>query len=159
MSADDKHSSAEEKSQESPREDDAEKRYSNNAESILEASVADHGKTLLSQTPLPIEPSPPLDETASLKKLDSNVVHVKDDDPFRGLPEHERSILRRQIDVPEVKIGYFSLYRYANKMDLTILLISSICTIAAGAAMPLMTVSAVLYLVWELMLTTLGYFR
>lgn len=146
MSADDKHTSTDEKSQQGSRDtDDPKKRYSSNAESILQAPVADHEKGLLGQAALPIQPSPPLDETTSLKKLDSKVLDVKDDDPFKHLPDHERAILKRQIDVPEVKIGYFSLYRYATKMDLTILVIASICAIAAGAAMPLMTVSTVLY--------------
>ncbi|KAK7952571.1 P-loop containing nucleoside triphosphate hydrolase protein [Apiospora aurea] len=61
-------------------------------------------------------------------------------DPFRNLPPHEAQILRRQINTDEVKAGVGILYRYADKWDLTIMFISSLCAIGGGAALPLMTV-------------------
>jgi ATP-binding cassette subfamily B (MDR/TAP) protein 1 len=78
-----------------------------------------------------------------LVQLDSNVIDVKDadDDPFRHLPKHEQEILRQQVHIPPVEVGYFTLYRYATRWDWTIWGISCVCTIIAGAAMPLMTVS------------------
>jgi ATP-binding cassette subfamily B (MDR/TAP) protein 1 len=139
---DDKHTSPDEEPHDpsSPREE-FEKRQMNEPESpAVEMEVRDQEKAQLSQAPLPIGPGLPLD-TSNFEKVDSRVVDVKNDDPFRHLPEEERAVLKRQIDVPEVKVGYFSLYRYATKIDILILIISTICTIAAGAAMPLMTVS------------------
>lgn len=78
-----------------------------------------------------------------LTKLDSKVVKIEEkaDDPLEHLPEHEREILKRQLDSPDVKVSYFTLYRYATKVDLTIIAISAICAIASGAMLPLMTVS------------------
>jgi ATP-binding cassette, subfamily B (MDR/TAP), member 1 len=104
---------------------------------------ADHEKTLLGQAPLPVQPPLPTDDIAQLQKLDSKVVNVdgqQEDDPFKHLPDHEREILKRQVDEPEVKVGFFTLYRYTTRLDILILIVSSITTIAAGAAMPLMTV-------------------
>lgn len=57
------------------------------------------------------------------------------------LNEDEKAIIEDQLHIPEVKVGYFSLYRYANKKEIAIMLVSSIAAIAAGAVLPLMTVS------------------
>lgn len=144
MSTDEKHLSADEKTPvESRNGEDSEHTSSNKAESVSEAApIADPEKSTTAQDPITIEPPQTQDEeNLSLKKLDSKVVDVKDNDPFRHLPEHERAILKRQVDVPDVKVGYFTLYRYATKMDILILIIAGICAIAGGAAMPLMTVS------------------
>jgi len=144
--ADEKNTSANEESHGSSRTpEDPEKRYSSNAESVTVETVTKPEKTLLDQEALPIKQTDAPDEAASLKKLDSKVIDVENDDPFRHLPEHERAILKRQTDVPEVKVGYFTLYRYATKMDILILIVSATSAIAAGAAMPLMTVSATFY--------------
>jgi ATP-binding cassette subfamily B (MDR/TAP) protein 1 len=102
-------------------------------------------RATLGQAALPIQPTGPQDqpEALDLRKLDSKVVQINDaddKDPFKHLPEHEAEILRRQIDIPEVKVGFFTLYRYATRTDWTIWSISCICSIVAGAAMPLMTV-------------------
>lgn len=85
--------------------------------------------------------SPPGKET-NLKKLDSNVIQVKkeDDDPFRHLPPHEAAILKRQVDIPVVTSTYWTLYRYATFNDKLIIALSCVCAIAAGAALPLMTI-------------------
>ncbi|AEO57999.1 hypothetical protein MYCTH_2304921 [Thermothelomyces thermophilus ATCC 42464] len=87
------------------------------------------------------------DEVAiNLGKADSKVVAPKDDesekdqDPFAHLPEHEAKILRDQVYTPDVKVGMAMLYRYSSRNDLLIILVSSICAIASGAALPLMTV-------------------
>ena len=108
-----------------------EKRRSSNAESVAVEGAEKQQATAL-------------DEAASLEKLDSKVINVnaEDDDPFKHLPDHEKQILKRQTDVPEVEIGFFTLYRYATKADMAILAISAVSAIAAGAALPLMTVSA-----------------
>lgn len=145
-SAEKNTSVGEESHKESHTSEDPEKRHSSNVEPEAVETVTDNEKTLPTQTSLPIDQTQCLEETASLKKLDSKVVKVEnDDDPFRHLPEHERAILKRQTDVPEVNVSYITLYRYATKMDILILVVSAISAIAAGAAMPLMTVSTNLY--------------
>ena len=103
---------------------------------------ADQQKTMLGQTPfptqLPAEPVPPL------QRLDSQVPspekEVEDEDPFSHLPEHEAAILKRQVDIPPVKVTYFMLYRYATRNDILIMALSGFCAIAGGAVMPLMTI-------------------
>jgi len=123
--------------------EDQEKISSNNVKSVVIETVAD--KAFSTEVPPPIDQTNPLDEDASLEKLDSKVIKVEDEDPFKHLPEHEKTILKRQTEVPEVKVGYLTLYRYATKMDIIILMISAFCAIVAGAAMPVMTVSTHLY--------------
>jgi ATP-binding cassette, subfamily B (MDR/TAP), member 1 len=88
--------------------------------------------------------SPSISEDINLRKLDSKIVKIRDalegDAAFAHLPEHERAILKRQLDIPEVKVSFLMLFRYASTWDLVIFYIAAICSIAAGAAMPLMTV-------------------
>ncbi|TVY38694.1 Leptomycin B resistance protein [Lachnellula occidentalis] len=78
----------------------------------------------------------------ALNKLDSHVVNVvpKDQDLYAHLPAAEAAILKRQVDIPVVKSGWKALYRYATVNDYLIIAVSSVCAIAAGAALPLMTV-------------------
>ena len=64
-----------------------------------------------------------------------------DDALFAHLPEHEKQGLKRQLESPDVKASFATLYRYASRMDILIMLVSAICAIAAGAALPLFTVS------------------
>ncbi|KAH6687408.1 multidrug resistance protein [Plectosphaerella plurivora] len=85
-------------------------------------------------------------ETSSdLQKADSQVVRAaKSDDGskdiYNHLPADEADILRRQALTPEVKAGVKALYRYSSTNDILIIAVSSLCAIAAGAALPLMTV-------------------
>ena len=85
------------------------------------------------------------DNAPGLEKLDSQLVKVDDvkdeDEAYAHLPPDEREIVKKQLHVPEVKVTYTSLYRYATRTDIIILFISSICAIVGGTAMPLMTVS------------------
>ncbi|KAJ5610137.1 hypothetical protein N7510_006856 [Penicillium lagena] len=67
-------------------------------------------------------------------------ISIDDDAVFAHLPEHEKAILKKQLDAPVVKISFFGLYRYASHMDILILVVSAICAIAAGAALPLFTI-------------------
>ena len=87
------------------------------------------------------------DDIAQLKEVDSHIVKVPEikegDEAYAHLPPHERDIVKRQLDIPEVKVTYKTLYRYATRYDLIIIAISAICSIAGGAVMPLMTVSTV----------------
>ncbi|KAJ9405152.1 hypothetical protein DTO045G8_7165 [Paecilomyces variotii] len=71
----------------------------------------------------------------------ANAAAVADADAvFAHLPEHEREILKKQLHSPDVKVTFFGLYRYASKLDLFIIFVSAICSIAAGAALPLFTI-------------------
>ncbi|EXK27051.1 ATP-binding cassette, subfamily B (MDR/TAP), member 1 [Fusarium oxysporum f. sp. melonis 26406] len=86
----------------------------------------------------------PEPEKLDLKKTDSKVATPPKaenlDDLFKHLPPHQAEILRRQVVSPEVKQGVTILYRYSSRNDIIIIAISAICAIAAGAALPLMTV-------------------
>lgn len=85
------------------------------------------------------------DDIAQLKEVDSHIVKVaevkKGEEAYAHLPPHEKEIVKRQLDIPEVKVTFKTLYRYATRNDLIIIAISCICAIAGGAVMPLMTVS------------------
>lgn len=88
----------------------------------------------------------PSNEEAALAEiniaiLDSRIVNKEDDDhDLSHLPEHEQAIIKRQLEVPPAKVTFITLYRYATRIDLIIIIISVICAIAAGAPVPLMTV-------------------
>jgi ATP-binding cassette subfamily B (MDR/TAP) protein 1 len=62
------------------------------------------------------------------------------DDAYAHLPPHEAEILKRQVFTPDVKTGVLTLYRYSSTTDLLIRAAESRAAIAAGAALPLMTV-------------------
>ena len=85
------------------------------------------------------------DDIAQLKEVDSHIVKVSEvkegEEAYAHLPPHEREIVKRQLHIPEVKVTFKTLYRYATRNDLIIIAISSICAIAGGSVMPLMTVS------------------
>ena len=85
-----------------------------------------------------------ISEDENLRKLDSKIVKVRDaptgDAAFDHLPKHEKAILKRQLEVPEVKVTFKTLFRFASGQDMLIFYIACICSIAAGAALPLMTV-------------------
>ena len=84
----------------------------------------------------PRKKSEKIDKSTSLpEKEDSS-----SGDPFAHLPDHEAAVLRKQLDIPPVQVGYFTLFRYATRNDIIIMIVSGLCAIVAGAAMPLMTV-------------------
>jgi hypothetical protein len=80
-----------------------------------------------------------------LQKYDSKIVKVREvpegDAALAHLPEDERAVLKRQLDIPSVSVNWLKLYRYATTWDKIIVGISVFCAIGAGAVMPLMTVS------------------
>ncbi|KAG8532088.1 GTPase-activating protein [Bacidia gigantensis] len=83
------------------------------------------------------------EDVVAMEKLDSKIVHIGDvteDDPYAHLPEHERQIIKKQLDIPAVKVTYKMLYRYATSWDLVIAGLSVFMAITAGAVMPLMTI-------------------
>lgn len=79
--------------------------------------------------------------TSTAKEHETKTPVATDDDAlYAHLPEHEKDILKRQLDAPLVSISYFGLYRYASRMDILIIVVSALCAIAAGAALPLFTI-------------------
>lgn len=93
------------------------------------------------------------ENSAEVEKLDSRIVKVRGtdgDEAFDHLPEHEKNIVKRQLDIPPVKVTFRTLYRYATTNDLLILALSAICAIIGGAVMPLMTVRTALRYVLRL---------
>lgn len=81
---------------------------------------------------------------AGLQKLESKIIKVGEvkegEEAYSHLPSRERDVIKRQLDIPSVKVTYRTLYRYATRNDLIIVAISALCAIAGGAVMPLMTV-------------------
>ena len=81
-----------------------------------------------------------------IRKLDSQIVKVREslegDEVFAHLPENEREIVKRQLDIPTVKVTFATLFRYSTRNDLLFLVVSAFCACAGGAVMPLMAVSA-----------------
>lgn len=69
-------------------------------------------------------------------------VAVDDDALFAHLPESEKAVLKKQLHAEESSVSFIALFRYASRMDMLIIFVSAICAIAAGAALPLFTVSA-----------------
>jgi ATP-binding cassette subfamily B (MDR/TAP) protein 1 len=61
--------------------------------------------------------------------------------PTTTLSDQEKEIIDRQLTAPNLTVGYFSLFRYATAKDKAIMVVALISSIAAGAVMPLMTVS------------------
>jgi ATP-binding cassette subfamily B (MDR/TAP) protein 1 len=65
-----------------------------------------------------------------------------------GLTDEDREIIEIQTNSPKLTIGYFSLFRYANKKQALIMAISAFASIVAGAVLPLMTVSLLVCSCW-----------
>lgn len=61
--------------------------------------------------------------------------------PTAGLSDQEKDIIDKQLTAPNLTVGYFSLFRYATAKDKLVMVVALIASIAAGAVMPLMTVS------------------
>lgn len=83
-------------------------------------------------------------DAASLEKLDSKIVKVGDvkegEEAYAHLPSHEKEIVKKQLEIPPIAVNFKTLYRYATRNDLIIIVISAIAAIGGGAVMPLMTV-------------------
>ena len=84
------------------------------------------------------------EDAPHLEKLDSQIIKVSDvkqgEEAYAHLPDHEREIIKRQLDIPEVRVTFVSLYRYATRNDLIIVAISAVMAIAGGAVFPLLTI-------------------
>ncbi|CAG8419380.1 unnamed protein product [Penicillium salamii] len=79
--------------------------------------------------------------TSTAKEHETKTTIPSEDDVlYAHLPPHERDILKRQLDAPPRPISFFGLYRYASHIDILILVVSTLCAMAAGAALPLFTI-------------------
>lgn len=58
------------------------------------------------------------------------------------LSDAQKQILNTQLASPEVQVSFLALYRYADGWDWLIIAVSVLCAIAAGAALPLLSVSS-----------------
>ncbi|KAG9818074.1 hypothetical protein KCU98_g18705, partial [Aureobasidium melanogenum] len=128
----------------------------------VNVEVTNYEKTQLGQAPLPLAPAPapavPINEKEQ-KSKDKKKQKSKDkknkkskdekkdkdsddegEDPFAHLPEHEKAVLKRQLDIPAVKVTYFMLFRYATTNDKILIVISAVASIIGGALLPLMTI-------------------
>lgn len=83
------------------------------AESSSGDIMRDREEIAVGQAPVMGELTIPIQDELGLRKLDSRIQEKKkeDVDPFKHLPEHEANILRRQLDIPPVKVTFFTLYR------------------------------------------------
>lgn len=111
---------------------------------IVNAEVVDYEKAQLGQAPLPAAPAPTpaVPVTKEIRKSKDGKSDSDDEaeDPFAHLPDHEKAILKRQLDIPPVNVTYKTLFRYATRNDMIIMFVSAFCAIAGGALLPLMTV-------------------
>ncbi|CAG8443351.1 2061_t:CDS:2 [Dentiscutata heterogama] len=84
----------------------------------------------------------PIEESSGIKldpEKESSGIKLDPEEESYGIkldPEEER-ILKDQIDVPERKESYITLYRFATKLDWIIMFIGLVFSMVTGAAMPL----------------------
>jgi hypothetical protein len=119
-------------------------------------------KSLNCETPIPDLRS--IGDDESVTEVDYDEEEEQPDDPYARLPPEEAEILLRQVAVPEVHVSFKSLYRYATAYDFCIISIAATAAIVQGAAMPLMTVSAIFHtslplVVWLVDALCTGPFR
>ncbi|KAF2438025.1 P-loop containing nucleoside triphosphate hydrolase protein [Karstenula rhodostoma CBS 690.94] len=86
---------------------------------------------------VPVPATVPVDENPTV--LDEKALGDGDASSAAGLTEDEKSIIQRQLDAPNEKVGYFTLFRYANKQEMLIMSVSFFASVVAGACLPLMT--------------------
>lgn len=79
-----------------------------------------------------------MDSVSKKTKKDSNKLEYAFLD-YDGLDEDESKILKAQVHLPNSKIGYLTLFRYANSYGKFLLSIACITGIISGAALPLFT--------------------
>lgn len=122
---------------------------SSNGPSATQLSEKDHiagGSThvLMGDEKIEASSSNSSHHSNSITKLDSHIVKVdqdgKEPDALDHLPPNERVIIERQLVMPEVKLNYFTLFRFATRNDLVLIFTAALASIIAGAVMPLMTI-------------------
>lgn len=100
----------------------------------MEKSPLPIAGTVPAPAPIPLEENPTVVDEKTFDDADASSSSAA------GLTEDEKNIIKQQLDAPNEKFGYFSLFRYANKKETLIMIVSLIASIAAGACLPLMTV-------------------
>ncbi|KAL5385661.1 hypothetical protein PMIN06_004958 [Paraphaeosphaeria minitans] len=99
----------------------------------------------MEKAPMPLPgtapvPAPvPVDGNPTLLDVDEKTLGDGDASSAAGLSEDEKSIMQRQLDAPNEKVGYFTLFRYAKKHEMLIMFVSFLASVVAGACLPLMT--------------------
>lgn len=120
---------------------EVEKKLSNEPDAANQGTTVKHEKSPLSSSSSGNTSPEPKDE---VEKLDSRIIKVADvkegEEALSHLPDHEKKVIQKQLDVPVVKVNYRTLYRYATTWDLIIVAISAVMAVAGGAVMPLMTI-------------------
>lgn len=86
---------------------------------------------------IPVPAPVPVD--ANPTGVDEKALEDGDASSAEGLTNDEKSIIQRQLDAPNENVGYFTLFRYANKKEMLIMVVSLLASVAAGACLPLMT--------------------
>ncbi|KAL2052621.1 hypothetical protein ABVK25_007181 [Lepraria finkii] len=123
-------------------DEDVEKQQSR--ESSRDAALSENDVVGEKQEQHPHSSGSSSEDVAYLEKLDSHIVKVPEmkqgEEAYAHLPENEKEIVKRQLEIPTVTVTFKTLYRYATRNDLLILAVSCISAIAGGAVMPLMTV-------------------
>lgn len=66
--------------------------------------------------------------------------HEEKEDRLGRFDDREREVIQSQLRMPEVNVGYRTLYRYASGRDILVMSVCSFCATVAGSVMPLMTV-------------------
>ncbi|BFZ61168.1 hypothetical protein YB2330_002227 [Saitoella coloradoensis] len=61
-------------------------------------------------------------------------------DPLERLSREQREAVLAQSRLPEVTVNYRKLYSLATPFDWLLIIVGTLCSIAAGAALPLMTI-------------------
>ncbi|KAK9455642.1 P-loop containing nucleoside triphosphate hydrolase protein [Dipodascopsis uninucleata] len=74
-------------------------------------------------------------ESQSSVNEKSSVVDIRTDE-YSHLPEAEAKILREQVEVKDVKISFFTLYRYSTKRDKLLLVFATFISIVEGILRP-----------------------
>ncbi|ODV91346.1 hypothetical protein CANCADRAFT_32011 [Tortispora caseinolytica NRRL Y-17796] len=72
-------------------------------------------------------------------KNKGGVAESDESSAFDKFPENEKAILRGQIHVPETKVSYLDLFRFAGPSEYFLYAIAITAAVALGASLPLMT--------------------
>lgn len=114
---------------------------------FLHADVTSNS-TIVVEKEHDVKPAPGVKVNEGPGDLDQLIAH---------LPEDEKRTLKLQLEEPKVTASFATLYRYATTWDIVIMLVAALCSIAAGAAMPLFTVCSSFFFPSFLNSETNGY--
>jgi hypothetical protein len=78
--------------------------------------------------------------TTILYSLTMPVGEETENEKRLSLSEDDTALLDIQVHIPPTDAGYKTIYRFADRVDVVVMLISSVAAAAAGTCLPLMTV-------------------